>query len=79
MAFVTLWSSLNVLKCMRTVTALPIWLERCYIDCSWFSNKGKAARRKLEWEESLEHDNQKDQFVRSLSPEDREAYYASHH
>ena len=48
-------------------------------DCSWFNNKGKAARRKLEWEDSLEHDSRKDQFVQSLSAEDRQAYYASHH
>ncbi|KAL3133816.1 hypothetical protein ABBQ32_008290 [Trebouxia sp. C0010 RCD-2024] len=46
---------------------------------NWFTNKSKAARRKLEWEESLEHDSRKDQFVRSLSSEDRIAYYTAHY
>lgn len=45
---------------------------------NWFGSKGKAARRKLQWEESLEHDSRKDHFLRSLNAEDRLAYYNSH-
>ncbi|DBA75158.1 hypothetical protein WJX77_008283 [Trebouxia sp. C0004] len=45
---------------------------------NWFGNRKTAAQRKLQWEESLDHDSRKDQFLRSLSEEDRLAYYQSH-
>lgn len=45
---------------------------------NWFGNKKSAALKKLEWEESLEHDSRKDQFLRSLSEQDRLAYFQSH-
>lgn len=63
---------------IAAATAIVQYLISYCCNCSWFNNKGKAARRKLEWEESLEHDSRKDQFFRCLSPEDQQAYVASH-
>ncbi|KAA6424151.1 MAG: hypothetical protein FRX49_06110 [Trebouxia sp. A1-2] len=42
---------------------------------NWFGSKKTAAQRKLQWEESLDHDSRKDQFLRSLSEEDRVGKY----
>lgn len=44
----------------------------------WFGSSQGQAKKKLQWEQSLEHDSRKDLFVQSLTPEDREAYYKAH-
>ena len=46
--------------------------------CRWFNSSQGQAKKKLQWEQSLEHDSRKDLFVQSLSPENREAYYKAH-
>ena len=66
------------LPCSRAAVCRNGQTRLHIVSCRWFNNKKQHARRKLQWEQSLEHDSRKDFYIESLNPEEQQRYHEAH-